>query len=105
MKLLIITLFILIILTVNALAWWESEVDTVEILYPDSSLMEQFQTVFWSGNETTYKYGFYRSWHENGQLEWDGQYDHDNRVGTWVKWDSSGCRIEEVSYLDGSKHG
>ncbi|MBN1212478.1 MAG: hypothetical protein JXA92_07860 [candidate division Zixibacteria bacterium] len=105
MKVLIIIALILISPAANVMAWWASEVDTVEVFYPDGNLKEQYQTVFWSGTETTYKYGFYRSWYENGNPEREGCYERDLQTGTWVKWDNAGYRIEEVTYLDGLKHG
>jgi len=105
MKSLIVVLLFMVTQSTTVLAWWSSEVDTVEIRYPDSGLKEQYQTFYWGGNETTYRYGFYRSWYENGIREWEGQYEADNKCGTWVRWDSAGIRTEEIPYLNGLKHG
>jgi antitoxin component YwqK of YwqJK toxin-antitoxin module len=49
--------------------------------------------------------GFYRSWHPNGALELDGNYDGDLKIGTWIRWDSTGRRVEEVTFVEGEKHG
>lgn len=100
----IIALF-LISSTVTVHAWWETVVDTVEVSYPDGQLKEQYQTVFFGGNEKTSKYGFYRAWHENGEMEWEGHYARDSKVGTWINWDSTGRCVVEVTYLNGAKHG
>jgi hypothetical protein len=85
--------------------WDETVVDTVETRYPNGQLKESYQTVYYGGNESTTKTGFYLSWYENGQLEMEGEYSGDLKVHTWIKWDSTGRRVEEVSYLAGKKHG
>jgi len=87
------------------LAWWASRVDTVENYYSDGKIKEQYQTLYWEGNDSNTKTGFYRSWHSNGKLDWDGNYQADLKVGTWVRWDSTGRRTDEVSYVAGMKHG
>ncbi len=89
----------------NVLAWWDGVVDTANTQYSSGQLSEQFQRFTFSGNERTYKYGFYRSWYENGQLEWEGQYANDKKTGTWVHWDSTGRKTEEMTYHVGFKHG
>jgi hypothetical protein len=101
----VISMMIFVSFPISVFPWWETVVDTVEIRYPNGQLKESYQTVFWGGNESTSKTGFYRSWYENGQLEWDGQYAADLKVHTWIKWDSTGRRAEEISYLTGEKHG
>jgi antitoxin component YwqK of YwqJK toxin-antitoxin module len=89
----------------SVIAWDKTVLDTVEVRFPDSTLKEQYQTMFWGGDETTGKFGFYRTWYPNGQIEWDGQYHSNAKVGTWVHQDSTGHRIEEFSYLAGKEHG
>ena len=98
------SIMIFISFPISVFPWWETVVDTVETHYPNGQLKESYQTVFWGGNESTSKTGFYRSWYENGQLEWDGQYAG-VKVHTWIKWDSTGRRVKEISYLAGEKHG
>jgi antitoxin component YwqK of YwqJK toxin-antitoxin module len=89
----------------SASAWEKTTIDTAETRYANGQLHEQYQQLWWGGNESTWNDGFYRSWHENGQLEWDGQYTHGEKTETWVHWDSTGSRTEEVSYSAGIKHG
>ncbi len=106
MKQLTIALLVLACIPINVMAWFGTDVDTVEVRYASGNLKEQYQTVHWHAAETTNKYGFYRSWHENGQREWDGHYaGRVGKHGTWIMWDSSGSRVEEISYLQGKKHG
>jgi antitoxin component YwqK of YwqJK toxin-antitoxin module len=93
------------LLPVNALAWYETIVDTVESRWPNGQLKEQYITMFYGGNERTWKDGQYRSWYQNGQLEYDGAYDNDLKAHTWTKWDSLGWKVEQVSYVAGKKHG
>ena len=105
MKILIIGVFALVLFASPLPAWFRADVDTVEVLYPNGNLKEQYQTVYFSGYDKTDRYGFYKSWFENGSLECDGQYIGNNKAGTWVSWDSTGCRVSEVSYVDGVKNG
>jgi hypothetical protein len=85
--------------------WDRTDVDTVEIRYSNGRMHEQFQQVFWGGNDETQKHGFYRSWYENGRQEWDGQYESGQKSQTWIHWDSTGTRIEEICYREGVKDG
>lgn len=38
------------------------------------------------------KNGTYKSWYHNGNPKAEGQFDHNNRVGVWTVWDSTGKR-------------
>ncbi|MEE8578163.1 MAG: hypothetical protein V3T31_12995, partial [candidate division Zixibacteria bacterium] len=105
MKSLAIIALILISPTTIVYGGWTTRADTVEVYYPDSTLQEHYQTVYYGGNESTGKTGFYRSYYENGKLEWDGQYGPGGKVDTWVRWDSTGYRAEEVTFVEGVKHG
>ena len=93
------------LLPVNAFAWFKTVVDTVETRWPNGQLEEQYTTVYYDGTGRTWKSGPYRSWYQNGQVEYDGAYDDDLKALTWTKWDSSGRKIEQVSYVAGKKHG
>ncbi|MEP0828702.1 MAG: hypothetical protein HRF51_09285 [bacterium] len=86
-------------------AWFAFHVDTVEARYPNGQLQEQYQKLFFEGDDSNTRTGFYRSWHFNGALEWEGNYYADLKVGTWIRWDSTGRRVEEISYVAGLKHG
>nr|MBN2277265.1 hypothetical protein [candidate division Zixibacteria bacterium] len=101
----LITYLFLIIMPTSTFAWWETIVDTVETRYPNGQLHQQYQQVTFGGNEKTSKTGFYRSWYENGRMGWDGRYTGDKESCTWVHWDSTGRRVEEISYKAGFKHG
>lgn len=105
MRQLIMMIVITALPVANAFAWWETIVDTVETRWPDGQLREQYTTVFFGGYDRTWKEGPYRSWYQNGQLEYDGAYDNDLKAHTWTKWDSLGWKVEQVSYLAGKKHG
>jgi len=105
MKQLIILITLCIFVPSSIFAWHETKIDTVEVRYLNGQLQEQYQTLYWGGNETTKKYGFFRSWHANGQLEWDGHYAEEAKVGAWVRWDSSDHRVEELSYFNGLQDG
>lgn len=88
---------------------WDSTVlDTVEVYHSNGLLKEQYQTLFWGGREELYKYGFYSSFYENGQKEWEGMYGGglgNEKVGAWVRWDSLGYLLTETSYDRGFKNG
>lgn len=89
----------------DGFAWESTDIDTAEVLYDNGQVKEQYQQVLWSGNERTYRQGFYRAWHENGQLAVDGQFARDRKVETWLTWDSTGARTEEIFYQDGVMDG
>ncbi|MGH8016501.1 MAG: toxin-antitoxin system YwqK family antitoxin, partial [Candidatus Zixiibacteriota bacterium] len=96
------------IFSISVHAWDATVLDTVEIRYSSGQLKEQYQTLYWGGREETRKYGFYKSWHEDGKIEWYGNYAGDIgdiKVGCWIKWDSSGFLLEETSYDMGLKNG
>ncbi|MCK6638650.1 MAG: hypothetical protein L6Q81_01100 [Bacteroidia bacterium] len=38
------------------------------------------------------KHGAYKSWYSNGNPKAEGEFDHNNRVGVWTVWDSTGKR-------------
>jgi antitoxin component YwqK of YwqJK toxin-antitoxin module len=38
------------------------------------------------------KNGSYKSWYSNGNPKAEGKFDHNNRVGVWTVWDSTGKR-------------
>ncbi|MDH3890978.1 MAG: hypothetical protein OEV49_07815 [candidate division Zixibacteria bacterium] len=103
-QLILVVLAIALPLT-TAMPWDETIVDTVETQWPDGRLRERYNTVYTGGNERTFKEGPYRSWYQNGQLEYDGAYEDDMKALTWTRWDSVGRKIEQVSYLAGKKHG
>jgi uncharacterized protein len=86
-------------------AWDSTKIDTVENRYDNGRLKEKYQRVLSGGNDEYYKYGFYRSWYPNGQMEWDGHYAENGKIGVWMKWDSLGCRVEETSYIGDKKNG
>ncbi len=96
---------IMFIIPADTWAWFATIIDTVETRYPNGQLQEQYQQVTWEGNESTNKHGFYRAWHENGQLEWEGRYTGGVKTQTWLHWDSTGRRLEEITYRSGQKNG
>lgn len=85
--------------------WFGTKVDTVEVLYPNGQLKEQYQTVFYEGTGYSGKFGFYRSFYENGQMQWMGHYVEDEKVGSWINWDSTGFLMAESSFESGLKNG
>lgn len=105
MRQIAIILTVAFLIPAAASAWFATLIDTVETRYPTGQMKEQYQQVTWEGNESTTKHGFYRTWHMNGQLEWEGQYTNDLKTQTWIHWDSTGNRIEEISYRTGRKDG
>lgn len=104
MKLAKVIIAVLFILAPLARAWDGGTTDTVETRYPNGQLEKQFQQFTYNGNERTYLYGFYRTWHENGQPHSEGQYIKDLEEGTWIYYDSTGRRIREVTYHNGLKN-
>ena len=105
MRQMFLMIFLIGLPLANASAWDETIADTVETRWPDGRLREQYNTVYTGGNERTWKEGPYRSWHQNGELEYDGAYDNAVKAHTWTKWDSLGRKIEQVSYRAGKRHG
>lgn len=54
----------------------------------------------WSLNtfENDDLHGPYQTWHENGQLYYDGQYDHNRKVGVWKFYDDKGSLIKTMDF-------
>jgi antitoxin component YwqK of YwqJK toxin-antitoxin module len=50
-------------------------------------------------------HGYYKAWHESGQLALEGNYDEDKRVRQWVSWHSNGQKSSETTYVDGRLDG
>ena len=105
MKMFLIVALILVCSAAHTLSWWGGAVDTMDIRDSTGQLCEQFQQFTYDGNDRTYKYGFYRSWHENGALECEGQFERGGKIGVWIYWDSTGSRTRETAYNQGIKHG
>jgi antitoxin component YwqK of YwqJK toxin-antitoxin module len=54
----------------------------------------------WSLNtfENDELHGPYQTWHENGQLYYDGQYDHNRKVGVWKFYSDAGALIKTMDF-------
>jgi antitoxin component YwqK of YwqJK toxin-antitoxin module len=48
--------------------------------------------------------GTWNVWHQNGQKNEQGAYDHGKPVGKFVSWHSNGQKASEGSYVDGNQH-
>jgi|GEM_PF-766258 hypothetical protein len=86
-------------------AWEKTTSDTVETHFGNGQLREQYRRVNYAGYGIDYKYGQYRSWFVNGQMESTGHYAKDGKIGVWTRWDSTGRLVEEINYLDGKRNG
>ncbi len=51
------------------------------------------------------RHGDWTSWHENGQRQLEGTYDHGVQVGTFVWWHSNGQIALKGRYEDGKQEG
>ncbi|MFQ5503112.1 MAG: toxin-antitoxin system YwqK family antitoxin [Phycisphaerae bacterium] len=53
----------------------------------------------------TVRDGWYRSWHENGQVHEEGLYVNGKMHGTWTIWDEHGRKRGQQQYHEGRRHG
>ena len=51
------------------------------------------------------RHGVWKTWHTNGQLSIDGQYEQDKRVGFFTYWYPNGQKSAEGQYRDDQPHG
>lgn len=49
--------------------------------------------------------GAWRAWHANGQLEEEGEYRRNKRVGKWRNWYANGQLKRDIDYVEGAFQG
>ena len=67
---------------------------------------------FWSAEFAQYdsegealRHGLSRAWHPNGQLQWEGRYDYDKKVGHFKYWHTNGQLAAEGNYKNDDYDG
>lgn len=70
---------------------------------PDDWWNCKFQTVTKSGGEE--RHGPWTSWHNNGQPQLEGAYEHDAQVGKFVWWHANGQKAQEGRFDHGKQDG
>ena len=60
---------------------------------------------FWNYHHTHIKHGYFRKWHDNGQLEWEGRFDTGLVQGKVTSWYRSGQVHFTGEYARGMQHG
>ncbi len=106
MKSILISIMASLLLASAAKAWWKTDYDTVQTVWPNGHLQEWYTRASFSGNERGFvKHGQYRSWHENGQLAEEGRYEWGAQDGVWIIWAENGQRLAEATYRKGVLHG
>ena len=81
-----------------------------EQYYLDSKMVLDGEDQWWEAKPAPFstvgqkiQQGPIRRWYENGQPKMRGQYDDDQRVGTFTWWHSNGGRKLEAAYKEGEK--
>jgi len=67
--------------------WWNAKLATYERVGKDE------------------RHGSWVSWHTNGKIKEQGEYDHSVRIGRFTWWYSSGQKQSEGSFVNGKKQG
>jgi predicted esterase len=60
---------------------------------------------FWNYHHTHIKHGYFRKWYDNGQLEWEGQFDSGMVQGKVTSWYRNGQLNITGEYARGMQHG
>lgn len=60
---------------------------------------------FWNYHHTHVKHGYFRKWHDNGQLEWEGGFDQGRIHGKVTSWYKNGQVHFTGEYRHGMPHG
>jgi predicted esterase len=60
---------------------------------------------FWNYHQTHIKHGYFRKWYDNGQLEWEGRFDHGLIQGKVTSWYRNGRLHFTGVYRHGMQHG
>ena len=60
---------------------------------------------FWNYHHTHIKHGYFRKWYDNGQLEWEGRFDHGLIQGKVTSWYRNGQLHFTGRYRHGMQHG
>jgi hypothetical protein len=60
---------------------------------------------FWNYHHTHIKHGYFRKWYDNGQLEWEGQFDSGLVHGKVTSWYRNGQLHFTGEYRHGMQHG
>jgi hypothetical protein len=59
----------------------------------------------WCEGQGGVKDGWYASWHDNGELESQGDYQDGARIGTWMRYFPDGARRVRAEFEAGVQHG
>jgi antitoxin component YwqK of YwqJK toxin-antitoxin module len=70
--------------------------------YENGNPKEKYQVVE-KKDGSFIKDGYYKTWHENGQIELSGDYNDNKKVGKWKSYYSTGKIEEEGKYENGQK--
>jgi predicted esterase len=72
-----------------------------DYLVIDPSVKEEF----WNYHHTHVKHGYFRKWHDNGQLEWEGRFDSGLIQGKVTSWYPNGQLHFTGEYARGMQDG
>jgi antitoxin component YwqK of YwqJK toxin-antitoxin module len=93
--------------------WWEGRIDT-EVVAKEGSRDRHGEWRFWHENGNLEMQGNYERgeqtgrfvwWHENGQKLAEGEYVQGKMQGPWQTYYSNGSRKSAGQFVDGSRHG
>lgn len=102
----LLSIICLTLLSSSASAYFEVLYDTVEVKWPNGNIKEYYTRYWFTANEKGFQpHGLYSTYYENGQLNEQGHYQWNVKIGTWTRWDENGNRLEDIDYFDGLKSG
>jgi len=79
----------------------EKELLTWTTTYDDGKVKEEYQYYQHPDNGKRIKEGWYNSYYESGEVEWEGNYKNGNKDGKWISNDETGNLIDEDTYREG----
>lgn len=83
-----------------------------EATYLFAKLVPKTKDNFWDARFAEYeplgndeRHGPWTTWYENGQVQIQGEYRHDQPVGQFTWWHPNGQKYAQGEYVDGRQHG
>ena len=82
-----------------------NRLDLAEIAYEDGGTHFRYSRYLAADRTRWIRHGLYRSYHRNGQVATEGEYQDGAETGVWRDFHENGVVAAQGEYSDGKEHG